>query len=76
VALYAVTVMAMAAGEADVIAIKVPGEPKGITAGTQLRVTGLVGVPWAMEDRSGIAYRATAIEPATAAVKSTDRAAS
>ncbi len=76
VPLYAVTVMAMAAGEADVIAIKVPGEPRGIAAGVQLRVTGLVGVPWAMEDRSGIAFRATSIEAAAGSLKSADRPAS
>ena len=76
VPLYAVSVMAMAAGEADVIAIKVPGEPRGIAAGVQLRVAGLVGVPWSMDDRSGIAFRATSIEAAAGSAKSTDRAAS
>lgn len=63
--LYAVTAMALAFGDSEVIAIKVPGEPKGITAGTVLKVTGLVAVPWEMDDRSGTAYRAAGIEAAT-----------
>lgn len=75
-ALYAVAVMAMAAGDADVISIKVPGEPKGVTAGVQLRVVGLVGVPWSMEDRSGIDFRAASIEAVSGPVKSADRSGS
>ena len=66
VPLYAVAVMAMADGAAEVISVKTPGEPKGITAGTSLRLAGLVGVPWSMGERSGVAYRAGRIEPAAA----------
>ena len=67
VPLYAVAVMAMVDGAAEVISVKTPGEPKGITAGVGLRLAGLVGVPWSMGDRSGVAYRAAGIEPAPAA---------
>jgi hypothetical protein len=63
--LFHVALVAMSDGVAEVIAVKVPGEPKGITQGAQVRPAGLVAVPWAMGDRSGIAYRASRIEPVT-----------
>jgi len=62
-ALYAVQLAALADGGAEVIAVKVAGEPKGITQGTTVKLTGLVATPWSMGDRSGVAYRATRIEP-------------
>ena len=61
--LYQVALVAMSDGVAEVIAVKVPGEPKGISQGAQVRPTGLIALPWAMGDRSGVAYRATRIEP-------------
>lgn len=61
--LYSVQTAALADGGAEVIAVKVPGEPKGIAQGTAVKLTGLVATPWSMGDRSGIAYRATQVEP-------------
>jgi len=65
--LYQVALVAMADGVAEVIAVKVAGEPRGLTQGGPVRITGLSALPWAMGDRSGIAYRAAALEPATPA---------
>ena len=56
---------------ADVIAVKVPGAPKGVAKGTAVKVTGLVAVPWSMNDRSGVAFRAASVE----AVPASGRAA-
>ncbi|SHK76758.1 hypothetical protein [Streptomyces yunnanensis] len=50
----------------SVIEIAVPGEPKGIVEGTEVRVTGLEAFAWAMGDRHGISFRAAAITPAPA----------
>ena len=67
--LYQVAMVAMADGEADVIAIKVPGEPAGITQGVQVRPVALFANPWTMErsgEKSfGVAYRAARLEPVT-----------
>jgi hypothetical protein len=41
--------------------------PKGIVQGAALRVRGLSATPWSMAERSGITYRAEAIEPVGAA---------
>jgi hypothetical protein len=54
-------------GSADVMTVKVAGEPRGIGQGVPVKVTGLVATPWAMGDRSGIAFRAQRIEPVAAA---------
>ena len=62
--LYSVQLAAMADGGAEVISVKVSGEPKGITQGAAIKLTGLVAIPWSMGDRSGIAYRAAQVEPA------------
>ncbi|MEU3600612.1 hypothetical protein ABZ714_18115 [Streptomyces sp. NPDC006798] len=47
----------------SVIEIAVPGDQKGVTEGTEVRVTGLVAFAWAMGDRHGISFRANAITP-------------
>jgi hypothetical protein len=64
VPLFAVAVMAMSEGTAEVIVVKTAGETKGVTAGTVLRLVGLTGLPWSMEGgRSGVSFRAARIEP-------------
>lgn len=59
-------VVALNDGGAEVIAVKVAGQPKGVTQGSTVKVTGLVATPWTMGDRSGVAYRADQIEPTQA----------
>ena len=63
-ALYALQVVALTDGGAEVISVKVAGEPKGVSQGSALKLAGLTAQPWAMGDRSGIAFRASRIEPA------------
>jgi hypothetical protein len=65
--LYQLQLVVLGGDGAEVIAVKVPGEPKGITAGAAVKVSELVAMPWSMADRSGVSYRAARIEPATAA---------
>jgi hypothetical protein len=59
--LYAVQLVAMQPAGADVITVKVPGQPT-LTVGAPVRVVGLVGLPWANDGRSGVAFRAARIE--------------
>ena len=61
--LYALQVVALTDGGAEVISVKVAGEPKGVSQGSALKLAGLIAQPWAMGDRSGIAFRASRIEP-------------
>src|SRR6266545_5093243 len=72
--LYTVQVAAMFEDQGEVLAVKVAGEPAGITAGLAVHIAGLVAQPWELGDRSGIAYRAAAIRP-TDGVKGGERAA-
>ncbi|MFB7631717.1 hypothetical protein ACFC0M_12310 [Streptomyces sp. NPDC056149] len=58
----------------SVIEIAVPGEPKGVTEGTEVRVTGMEAFAWAMGDRHGISFRAAAITPAPATPTTTGSA--
>jgi len=68
--LYVVQLIAMADGVADILAVKVPGQPgPGIRQGHPVKVTGLVAQPWSMNDRSGVAFRAARIEPVVAQAK-------
>jgi len=63
--LYVVQLIAMSDGAAEIIAVKVPGEPgSGIRQGHPVKVSGLVAQPWTMGDRSGVAFRAAKVEPA------------
>ncbi|AEM80997.1 SCO3933 family regulatory protein [Streptomyces violaceusniger] len=54
----------------SVIEIAVPGEPKGVVEGSEVRVTGLEAFAWAMGDRHGISFRAAAITPIPALASS------
>jgi hypothetical protein len=67
--LYVVQLIALAEGEAEILAVKVPGMPSGVRQGHPVKVTGLVAQPWTMQDRSGVSFRAAKVEPAMAAAK-------
>jgi hypothetical protein len=62
--LYLVQLIAMTDGAAEILAVKVSGLPTGLRQGHPVKVSGLVAQPWTMADRSGVAFRATRIEPA------------
>ena len=69
--LYAVRLVALADGEADIIPVRVAGAaPKGLTQGAPVRCIGLTATTWTMNDRegsrSGFTFRAERIEPLTA----------
>jgi hypothetical protein len=61
--IFAVQVVALANGGAEVISVKVAGEPKGVSQGSALKLVGLTAQPWAMGDRSGVAFRTASIDP-------------
>jgi hypothetical protein len=68
--LYVVQLIALAEGEAEILAVKVPGMPsQAIRQGHPVKVTGLVAQPWTMADRSGVSFRAARVEPAIAQAK-------
>ena len=68
--LYVVQLIALAEGEAEILAVKVPGLPgPGIRQGHPVKVTGLVAQPWTMNDRAGVAFRAVRVEPVVAQAK-------
>jgi hypothetical protein len=68
--LYVVQLIALAEGEAEILAVKVAGLPSQvIRQGHPVKVTGLVAQPWTMNDRAGVAFRAARIEPAVPAAK-------
>src|SRR6266516_3010661 len=52
--------------KSEVIRVKVP-DPKPFAQGTSVRVADLVAVPWSQDGKSGVAYRATAVESAVSA---------
>ncbi len=62
---YTVQVAAMFEDQGEVLAVKVAGEPAGVDQGVRVELAGLVATPWEMGDRSGVAYRAAAIRPAS-----------
>ena len=67
--LYMVQLIALAEGEAEILAVKVAGLPSGIRQGHPVKVTGLVAQPWTMQDRSGVAFRAARVEPVVTQAK-------
>jgi hypothetical protein len=68
--LYVVQLVALGENSAEILAVKVPGMPgPGLRQGHPVKVLGLVAQPWTMGDRSGVAFRAARIEPATPVAK-------
>ena len=63
---YLVGVSVKIAGErkAYVLDVQVPGEPVGVTEGSPVRLFDLVAVPWEVDGRSGLSYRASAVTAA------------
>ncbi len=60
--IFSIQIVALSDGGAEVIAVKVAGEPKGVAQGAALKLVGLTAQPWSMGDRSGVAFRAARIE--------------
>jgi hypothetical protein len=68
--LYLVQLIAMTDGAAEILAVKVSGQPgPGIRQGHPVKVHGLVAQPWTMNDPAGVAFRAARIEPVMAQAK-------
>jgi hypothetical protein len=61
--LYTIQVAAMFADQGEVLAVKVAGQPAGITPGMAVEIAELVAQPWELGDRSGVSYRAAAVRP-------------
>ena len=67
--LYVIQLIALAQGEAEILAVKVAGLPSGIRQGHPVKVSGLVAQPWSMNDRAGVAFRAARVEPVVTQAK-------
>jgi hypothetical protein len=61
--LWRVQLVALGDGEAEIIRVAVPGDPK-VSQGEMVAVDALTAQPWEMEGRSGMAFRCQAIQPA------------
>ncbi len=59
--------LAVGAKDQDIITVRVAVEPKGIGGLTHVKVHELVATTWEMDNRFGVSFRASAIEPATPA---------
>ncbi len=60
----------MANGEAELVSVKVAGKVSaGVVPGTPLKVVGLAAMYWSIDGKSGMAFRASKIEPATGSVR-------
>ena len=59
--LYNLQVVALDTDGAQIITVKTPGDP-GVVQGAMLELEGLVAMPWAMNERSGVAFRASRIK--------------
>jgi hypothetical protein len=73
--LYTVALFAFTDGDAEIIPVRVPGDPGELPQGSHVRVVSLHANPWAKGDRSGVSYRATRIEAARAEPPTTGRPA-
>jgi hypothetical protein len=64
-----VDVVAFEAEAPQIWPVKISGQPRGVTVGQPVKVTGLIATPRNRDGRSGIAFRAEAITPVVVAQK-------
>jgi hypothetical protein len=72
--LWGVQLVALGDGEAQIIKVAVPGDPN-VAQGEMVRVDGMTAQAWEMEGRSGMAFRALAIQSAKPRVAAAEKAA-
>jgi hypothetical protein len=72
--LWRTQLVALGDGEAEIIRVAVPGDPK-VAQGEMVRVEGLTAQPWEMEGRSGMAFRCHVIRSAAGRTASTSEKA-
>ena len=58
--LWRIQLVALGDGEADIIRVSVPGDPK-LSQGELVRVEAMTAQAWDMDGRSGMAFRANAV---------------
>ena len=58
---FVVGVVAIKGRDSSVIQVSVPGEPVGLGVGSALRLVDLEAVPWDVDGRSGVSFRASAV---------------
>ena len=61
--LWRVQLVALGDGEAEIIRVAVPGDPK-VAQGEMVRVDGLTAQAWELDGRNGLSFRARAIRSA------------
>ena len=59
--LYNLQVVALDTDGAQIITVKTPGDPQ-VAQGTMIELEGLVAMPWSMNERSGVAFRANRVK--------------
>ena len=64
--LFNLQVVALDTDGAQIITVKTPGDP-GVIQGAMLELDGLVAMPWSMNERSGVAFRANRVRALSAA---------
>jgi hypothetical protein len=68
---FSVRVVAMdpSSGEAEIINVKVPGEPTGLVPGQPVGLRELTAQPWNIGDKSGVAFRAAGVDAVAVRVR-------
>jgi hypothetical protein len=74
VPLFSLRLVAMGADEAEIITVKVPGEPVGLVPGQPVVLHELTAQPWSIGDKSGVAFRALGVESAAAGARNGTKA--
>jgi hypothetical protein len=64
VALYQVKVTAIGEDAPEILTVKIPGLPKDVVLGLMVELRELTAQPWTIGDKSGVAFRASAVAAA------------
>jgi hypothetical protein len=71
---FSVQLVALGDGNAQILPVKVAGDPGPLAQGTPVKVTNLVATPWSMNERFGVSFKAERIEALVAANGAAEKA--
>jgi hypothetical protein len=66
---FLLRLVVMGRGEADIINVKVPGEPVGLVPGQPVVLRELTAQSWNIGDESGVAFRTIGFDPVAVRVR-------
>lgn len=61
--IFSIRLALLTEGASEMVAVKISGQPRPLSMGDRVKVSGLIGSTWEIDGRSGVSFRADRVEP-------------